>query len=151
MVVIDGQDRVLLLRHLTLGQGAFDAIWVPPGGGAEGDESPEEAALRELWEEVGLRDVRLGPCVWRRRLRMDLGEGLRDFDEHFFFCRIDSHEVGDHVNVDSAEAAMVTASRWWTADEIEASSEYFAPRELGRLLRPLLAGDFPAEPPVIVE
>ena len=151
MVVIDGQDRVLLLRHLTLGQGAFDAIWVPPGGGAEGDESPEEAALRELWEEVGLRDVRLGPRVWRRRLTLDLGDGPRDFEEHFFFCRIDSREVGDHVNVDSAEAAMVTASRWWTADEIEASSEYFAPRELGRLLRPLLAGDFPAEPPVIVE
>jgi len=36
--------------------------------------------------------------------------------------------------------------RWWTVDEIEASSETFAPRRLASLLRDLLRNGPPVEP-----
>ena len=32
-------------------------LWVLPGGGVDPYESPEEAILREIWEETGLRVV----------------------------------------------------------------------------------------------
>jgi 8-oxo-dGTP diphosphatase len=40
--------HVLLVRHPRRG-------WVPPGGKVEPDETPREGAVRELFEETGLR------------------------------------------------------------------------------------------------
>lgn len=42
------EGRVLLIRHRRLG------IWLPPGGEMLPDETPLEAAARELREETGL-------------------------------------------------------------------------------------------------
>ncbi len=47
----DGQRRVLLMRRALEPRRGF---WTPPGGFVELGESPEEGALRETEEEVGL-------------------------------------------------------------------------------------------------
>lgn len=41
------------------------AMWDVPGGGREGDETPEECLLREVFEEFGLRFA-LERLIWRR-------------------------------------------------------------------------------------
>lgn len=64
-VVLLRGDRILLARH----QRGAAHYWVLPGGGVEPGESPEEAAVREVWEETGLR-VRL--------LRLLFVDGPRD-------------------------------------------------------------------------
>ena len=46
-LVIEG-GRVLFMNHLKLG------IWIYPGGHLDGDEFPDEAAVRETKEETGL-------------------------------------------------------------------------------------------------
>ena len=46
------ERRVLLLHHAKL------AKWLPPGGHIEPNELPDEAAIREVWEEAGIQ-VRL--------------------------------------------------------------------------------------------
>jgi ADP-ribose pyrophosphatase YjhB (NUDIX family) len=43
------QGRVLLLFHPKLG------LWLPPGGHVEPGELPDEAAVREVLEETGVR------------------------------------------------------------------------------------------------
>jgi 8-oxo-dGTP pyrophosphatase MutT (NUDIX family) len=48
-VVFDEHDRVLLVHHNKLG------LWVYPGGHIDSNEDPAQAAVREVFEETGVR------------------------------------------------------------------------------------------------
>lgn len=53
--VIDPQNKkILLVKHHL-----FDK-WVQPGGHIESDETPEDAAIREVYEETGIKISLLG-------------------------------------------------------------------------------------------
>ena len=64
MRTIDGEPHVLVIRDPY-------RKWGLPKGHVEEGESPSEAALREVEEETGLRDLRLGERLvtidWRFR------------------------------------------------------------------------------------
>lgn len=59
-LVIDGQGRVLLIRH-SYGSGD----WMLPGGGLGRGEDPVTGAAREVAEETACR---LDPAVWLGRI-----------------------------------------------------------------------------------
>jgi 8-oxo-dGTP pyrophosphatase MutT (NUDIX family) len=48
-VFVVSEGKVLLHRHRKLG------MWLPPGGHIERDELPDDAAVREVFEETGIR------------------------------------------------------------------------------------------------
>jgi 8-oxo-dGTP pyrophosphatase MutT (NUDIX family) len=48
-VFVAWEGKVLLHRHRKLG------MWLPPGGHVEENELPDDAAVREVLEETGLR------------------------------------------------------------------------------------------------
>ena len=48
-VFVVREGKVLLHRHRKLG------MWLPPGGHIEAGELPDEAAVREVFEETGVR------------------------------------------------------------------------------------------------
>lgn len=53
-----GKWKVLVVHQLSH-RGTLHRFWIFPKGHAEGDETPAEAALRELAEETGLTEVQL--------------------------------------------------------------------------------------------
>ncbi|MEL6521672.1 MAG: NUDIX hydrolase [Pseudomonadota bacterium] len=54
VALLCGDSVVTLLRDDKPGL-SFANMWDFPGGGREGQETPEETVLRETWEETGLR------------------------------------------------------------------------------------------------
>jgi 8-oxo-dGTP pyrophosphatase MutT (NUDIX family) len=148
VLLLDGDGRVLLFRFVDPVSGA--PFWITPGGGLEGNETFEDAAKRELFEETGVvADDRLSPCVWTRTL--DIVYGDRRFRQHerYFVLREDRPGI-DTARMHDYEVTDLTEHRWWSVDEIHASPERFAPSRLAALLPSLLSEDANARWPIDV-
>ena len=141
VLLIDQMDRLLLIKWEALD------VWITPGGGVLPGESCAQAALRELWEETGISDIELGPWVWSRRHLFHWQNQLYDAMERFFLVRT-GHVTISREGLDPIEAAELGEYRWWSASAIQKASsrETFAPKKLGELLPPLIAGAIPSQP-----
>jgi 8-oxo-dGTP pyrophosphatase MutT (NUDIX family) len=153
VLVVDPAGRVLLFgaRLLDLSSPPGPVLyWYTPGGEVEPGEPVRRAAVRELAEEIGLRvdPATLEGPVWiRRAVAPLLGEPV-DARETYFLLRDVVHEV-DVSGQTELEAYEDQPHRWWTAGEIAASDEQFAPRELAAVLPELLPGPWTGPPRIV--
>lgn len=98
--------------------------WQMPQGGIDPGESAEDAALRELAEEVGTRDVRILDRL-DEPLRYDLPDELlgrvwggrwRGQEQHWFAMRLEGDDSA--IDIATGEPEFV-AWRWTPVDELE--------------------------------
>jgi 8-oxo-dGTP pyrophosphatase MutT (NUDIX family) len=146
VVLLNHLAQVLLLSASDPADRQKDPWWEIPGGGIDGIESSEEAARRELYEETGIVQAEIGPCVWVQHSVFDFG-GLH-FDQHervhVAWCD-EAHEVRP-ARLEMLEAAAFAGHRWWDLDALLASPEPVLPHRLREFLPDLIAGDLPVEP-----
>ncbi len=150
VILLDPQDRILLL-HGHEPDDPTDDWWFTPGGGVEGTETREEAALRELEEETGITDVELGPVLWRRRCSFPFAGRRWDQDEWYYLARTpDTHRAAPvAAGLTELERRSVAGARWWTCGELTRTHETVYPTRLAELLRTLLDEGPPARPVVL--
>jgi 8-oxo-dGTP pyrophosphatase MutT (NUDIX family) len=89
LLILDEANRVLLFRFVyKRGPLAGQDFWGTPGGGVEDGETLEQAAVRELVEETGLRRESVGSEVARREVALQLPDGEHVVqDERYFVVR----------------------------------------------------------------
>jgi 8-oxo-dGTP diphosphatase len=150
LIVLDDTQRVLLFKvqdavAIDIARPDLTIWWGPPGGGLEGAETYEEAGLRELWEETGLRVAQLGPWVATYERTIRFPDEVVLFHIRYFSVAVPASEV-DITNLLEDERAIYRDHRWWTIKQIEQSDESFLPPGLPELLRTIILGKFPAQP-----
>jgi 8-oxo-dGTP pyrophosphatase MutT (NUDIX family) len=133
VLLMDSRDRLLLLCAEEKSNG--HRFWLTPGGGLEGGETFEQAAVRELLEETGL-EVPIGRWVWTRHHIYSWNGQDHNQYERFFVARTED----DQIRPRSPDGYII-GHRWWSASEIGESSEDFAPRRLAPLFAAILRGD----------
>lgn len=143
-VCLNPQRQILLIK-IKNPDGDWEG-WITPGGGANPEESLETVLTRELLEEVGYSAPFIGPKIWTRFHRFPWRGRIIEQSEHYFYQLTPSFDPIAHLNPDHQELEEQLEHRWWTLEEIEASNENFAPRNLGILLKNLLEHGPPETP-----
>jgi 8-oxo-dGTP pyrophosphatase MutT (NUDIX family) len=101
--LVGGEYRLGLVFHPRL------AVWIPPGGHVEPDETPAEGALREVTEETGLSAALLPPP----HQPLPDGYPFVPMSPPWWTVQIpvgpDRHTAAEHVHVDHQFVALAGA------------------------------------------
>ncbi|MFF5080922.1 NUDIX hydrolase [Actinoplanes sp. NPDC000266] len=137
VLLVDQAGRTLLLHGGDPARPGH-RWWFTPGGGLVDGETVVEAAARELFEETGLQVKAddLGEPLWHQVTEFSYDGRDYQQEQDFFLLRVTEIQI-DMAGMDADEQETITEHRWWSAEEIEASSELIFPVELPELLRAL--------------
>lgn len=145
IIVIDAHRRVLVFAARDPADGRL--VWFLPGGGIEPGETIEQAARRELAEEVGLVEpLELSGPVWTRHHDFSWNGDAISQDEWIFVHRLEQPVDAATIGPSTAEAVFFEGARWATVADLTDWPHVMAPRRLAELLPPLLAGELPDAP-----
>jgi ADP-ribose pyrophosphatase YjhB (NUDIX family) len=151
ILLLDPQDRLLLVRmhDPNVGDASGKVLakpyWVTIGGEIEGNEDIASAAMREVTEETGLHNARLGAPVWTTEHTLCIGGKNRLMQETFILARTTETVLG-RDGWTELEREVIHEMKWWSLEELQATREMIFPTSLVQHLPPLLAGELPAAP-----
>ena len=130
VVLLDENDRFLLLLTASPRLQTPVVRWLTPGGGVEEHETHAEGAIRELFEETGLRVDSVGEPIWSIEGQSIFNDGhVQSTYSEYFVVRPTSFELTNENWMDN-EFVDITDVRWWTVEELNTSGEKYSPEPL---------------------
>jgi 8-oxo-dGTP pyrophosphatase MutT (NUDIX family) len=129
--MVDG-GRVLLILHNKLKK------WLPPGGHIEGNETPDDAVLREFREEVnidaeilGKKEVAQAGNI-RRQLALPFYANVHSVGDHDHCCLyyLCSPKNPEAMRIQESE---VSGAKWFSPKELESEEVAEDVRNIAKL------------------
>lgn len=110
--------KILLIKHKK------NRKWTQPGGHIEGNETPEEAALREVYEETGLRVRLLGERFPReddfirplgiQKNRRTTTDGETHMHVDIIYAAVPNDDSKEQLNIEESDDIG-----WFSREELE--------------------------------
>jgi 8-oxo-dGTP pyrophosphatase MutT (NUDIX family) len=140
-VVLVADGRVLLQHGFDPGRSDAGTWWITPGGGLNDGESIEAGAVREVFEETGLRlsPTQLGPVIATRVAYFEFEQRQFRQSESFFAVHVEAF-TPEHHGWDEVEQRALLDHRWWSVEELRTTDETLYPRVLPDLVQTVLDG-----------
>ncbi|MDH6532953.1 8-oxo-dGTP pyrophosphatase MutT (NUDIX family) [Aurantimicrobium minutum] len=134
VILLDDADRLLLLLTHSPNLMVPHTRWITPGGGVEDHETHAEAAVRELFEETGLRVDSVGEPFWTTEGTSVFNDGhVQTTHSEYFVLRTPTFEpISD--NWMENEFTDISSVRWWHIEELKSSGEPYSPEPLTDLV-----------------
>lgn len=139
-VVLFAPDGSILLLHGHDGHDAEHVWWFTVGGGIEGEETPRECAVREVFEETGIEldpTLLVGPVLYRQADFRFRNVHARQ-DEWFFLATLAQYPRDlDASRRTSMEGELLDGHAWFNSEELEVlgSNEQIYPKVLPQLVK----------------
>ena len=134
VVLLDENDRFLLLLTASPRLKTPVVRWLTPGGGVEDHETHAEGAIRELFEETGLQVDTVGEPIWSIEGQSIFNDGhVQTTYSEFFVVKTSSFELTNEHWMDN-EYVDITDVRWWSLEELLHSHEQYSPEPLAEVI-----------------
>jgi 8-oxo-dGTP pyrophosphatase MutT (NUDIX family) len=136
VLLLDGLGRILLFRGRDPARPEVAPYWFTVGGGLLPGETAVAGAVRETFEETGVRvrpEELEGP-VWSEVAEYPFENLVYRQTQDFFVARVEAGTRVDTSGFDAVELRSVDLHRWWTVAEIRETQEMVYPRCLADLV-----------------
>ncbi len=133
VLLFDPDGDLLLIRFRAENNGRTVVFWVTPGGEIEAGEEPEEAAARELYEELGLHLPLAGP-VHQESGSEYVHMGERVQNEDVFFATVCDRGAPKLAGVTDDEIRLMQEIRWWSAQDFVTRPDKLYPEGLPEIV-----------------
>jgi 8-oxo-dGTP pyrophosphatase MutT (NUDIX family) len=138
VLLVNRREQIFLIKTHFDPELGLPPRWLTPGGGIDAGETIQDTAVRELFEETGLKasQQELGEVFWETEGRWDWSDGVhyQTYVDTFFLLRIDEFELDDSAWTRD-EHRDILEWRWWSVSDLIASGESVGPHGLAEHLR----------------
>lgn len=152
VLLLNGNNELLLMcvegfDIATVDGKRNNRYWCTLGGGIEPNETIQQAALREIFEESGLaqNDIELGPVAWYGDVTLLLKGVLTTLAESFIVAKTTNLNVALHMPTED-EREAIKQLKWFSLEDIKNSSDVIFPVLLPQYLPDILKGSYPTPP-----
>ncbi|MCB9493151.1 MAG: NUDIX domain-containing protein [Epsilonproteobacteria bacterium] len=152
VLLLNNKNELLMLYtddpKTTASDGTYHGpFWQMIGGSLEADETLEDAALREIYEETGIpaTEITLGPIVWIGEFELVLSGTHTLLKQQF----IVAHTTKQNVNLENltdAEKMVIKKIAWLSLEQMAKCKYIIYPIGITEYLPNILAGKYPKEP-----
>jgi len=140
-IILTPEYEVLLMRM------AFpwrtDHLWILPGGGIEPGEPPEQAVIREVFEETGAKSIDVVGEAWRRE---SFVQAVNTHLKQRYFLVHSQRFEAKPTDLTEQEMQWVKEYRWWSLDALRTQQPNVEPDRIAIGIEALIEHGLPPEP-----
>lgn len=152
VILLNDKKEILLLqtsdpKTTSINKKYHGKFWSLIGGKIEESESLEQAVLREIHEETGIKkdEIELGPIVWFGEFDLILSGIPTHLKQKFIVAKTKQTKLSLD-NLTQEEQKVIKKLEWFSLEKIKDCKEVIYPVLLPKYLPDIIAEKYPEKP-----